>query len=61
MDVDVGEFRKMIHDYVKDHQDELLAPDTLFSRRNNRTDIPHAMVHILNPNIDWYGLGVGPK
>jgi hypothetical protein len=23
MDVDVGKFRKMIHDYVKDHQLEL--------------------------------------
>ena len=60
MDVDVGEFRKMIHDYVKEHQDELLAPGTLFSTRNHPSMVFTAMDKIWRPKIDWYGLGVGP-
>ena len=60
LDVDVGEFRKMIHDYVKEYQVELLASGTMFSTRNHPTDVRHAMKNIWMPTIDWYGIGVGP-
>jgi hypothetical protein len=60
MNVDVGKFRKMIHDYVKDRQLELLAQDA-FCKQYHPTNIAYTMGNIWKSQIDWYGLGVGPK
>jgi hypothetical protein len=50
----------MIHDYVKDRQLELLAQGA-FCKQYHPTNIAYTMGNIWKSQIDWYGLGVGPK